>query len=185
LWPEWASERGPLLAGAIVLLAISRAGELWVSRRNLRALRASGVAWRAASSAREYGLMVCVHALFLIAAPCEYVWRGAHGPSWAVPIALLGLLGAQALRYGSIAALGRRWNARGIVAPALGAVHSGPYRFLRHPNYFAVFVEFAALPWVAGTFWSGAVLFVVNAWLLVLRTRQERLLMAEVPGWQR
>jgi hypothetical protein len=29
------------------------------------------------------------------------------------------------------------------------------------------------------------VLFVANAWLLVRRTRQERLLMAEVPGWQR
>ena len=29
---------------------------------------------------------------------------------------------------------------------------SGPYRFVRHPNYVAVFVELAALPLVHGAY---------------------------------
>jgi isoprenylcysteine carboxyl methyltransferase (ICMT) family protein YpbQ len=40
------------------------------------------------------------------------------------------------------------------------------------------------LPWVAGTFVSGAALFLANALLLRRRIRQEQRLMAEVPGWR-
>ena len=33
---------------------------------------------------------------------------------------------------------------------SLGVVTGGPYRFVRHPNYVAVFVELLALPLVHG-----------------------------------
>ena len=64
----------------------------------------------------------------------------------AIPaVALVAL--ANALRFWVIASLGVQWNVRVVAStPALGVVTGGPYRFVRHPNYVAVFVELAALP---------------------------------------
>ena len=62
----------------------------------------------------------------------------------------------------------------------LGVVTCGPYRFVRHPNYVAVFVELVALPLVHGAYLTaiaGALLHVV-----VLRRRialEESVLMAD------
>lgn len=182
--PEASWDRGVLLWAMLALLACSRLGELLVSQRNLARLRASGVPQRAASSPLEYGLMVALHVLYLLAPLVEFHWRGERGPRWPLPLAIVLLAAAQGLRLWSIRALGPRWNARAVVAISLGAVHDGPYRFLRHPSYLAVAVEFAALPWIAGTFISGALLFCANAVLLARRIRQEERLMSEVPGWQ-
>ena len=174
-----------MLVFAILLLSLSRLAELWISRRNLVRLRASGVSWRAASSEREYAVMACVHALFLVAPLIEFALRGARGPRALGTAALLVLLAAQLLRFWAIHTLGPRWNARAVVAASLGALHVGPYRFMRHPNYVAVLAEFAALPFVAGSFVSGGTLFLANAFLLARRIKQEERLMADVPGWLR
>ena len=59
---------------------------------------------------------------------------------------------ANALRFWVIATLGVHWNVRVVPSMPLGVVTSGPYRFVRHPNYVAVFVELAALPLVHGAY---------------------------------
>ena len=51
--------------------------------------------------------------------------------------------GAKALKYWAIAALGERWTFRVLVLPGAPLVVSGPYRWLRHPNYVAVAGEMA------------------------------------------
>ena len=67
----------------------------------------------------------------------------------AIPaVALVAL--ANALRFWVIATLGVHWNVRVVPSMPLGVVTDGPYRFVRHPNYVAVFVELAALPLVHG-----------------------------------
>jgi methyltransferase len=58
-------------------------------------------------------------------------------------LALLGL--AKALKISAITALGVRWTYRVLVPPDAPLVTSGPYRFLRHPNYVAVIGEIAAV----------------------------------------
>ena len=64
----------------------------------------------------------------------------------ALAIPALGLVVlATALRLWVIATLGLHWNVRVVRSAALGVVTAGPYRFVRHPNYVAVFVELAAL----------------------------------------
>jgi methyltransferase len=60
-----------------------------------------------------------------------------------------------------------------IVVPGLPLVDSGPYRWLRHPNYVAVVVEGFALP-LAGSAWVTALCFsVLNAVVLTVRLRCE------------
>ena len=63
--------------------------------------------------------------------------------------------------------------------PGLPLVTSGPYRWLRHPNYVAVVAEGIALPLVH-TAWITALVFtVLNAWLLAVRIRIENTALAE------
>lgn len=83
------------------------------------------------------------------------------------------VLASQALRWWCIATLGRRWNTRIVVVPGLPRITTGPYRWLRHPNYVAVVVEGFALPLV-GLAWVTALVFtVLNAALLRVRIREE------------
>jgi methyltransferase len=82
-------------------------------------------------------------------------------------------LAAQAIRYWVIFTLGKRWNVRVIVVPGLPVVSSGPYRYLKHPNYLAVVLEGFAVPLIH-TAWITAVAFtLLNAWMLSVRLRCE------------
>jgi len=69
---------------------------------------------------------------------------------------------AKLLKWWAIASLGRAWTFRVLVRPGMPLVATGPYRWLRHPNYIAVIGELAGVAlmsgaWVAGP--SGTLLF--------------------------
>src|SRR5207245_9277828 len=78
-----------------------------------------------------------------------------------------------------IPTLGEPWNVQVIDSTRLGVVTSGPFRYVRHPNYAAVFVEMIALPlihtaWITAL--AGAIAHVI---VLALRlSTEERLLLA-------
>jgi methyltransferase len=155
-----------LYIGLVALVAVLRLVELAISRRHIAKLRARGAV---EVGAEHYPWMVAVHTAFLVACPLE-VWFLSRP---VIPLVALGslvlLLLAAALRYWVIATLGDRWSTRVVVVPGEPPVTTGPFRWIRHPNYLAVVVEFAALPMVH-TAWSSALLFsVANA--LVLRRR--------------
>jgi len=57
--------------------------------------------------------------------------------------------------------------------PGMAAVSSGPYRWLRHPNYIAVVIEGIALPGIHGAWWTAAVFTALNTLLLTIRIRCE------------
>jgi len=114
-----------------------------------------------------------LHALFLVSAAAEAIvlrrpFPGALG--WA---ALGAALGAQALRYWSVAALGPRWNTRIIVLLGAAPVVRGPYRFLRHPNYLAVIIEIACVPMIRGCWITATAFSIANAVLLRARILAE------------
>jgi len=79
----------------------------------------------------------------------------------------------QPIRGWCIAALGERWTTRIIVMPDEPLVESGPYRYLRHPNYFVVAAEIFILPMAFGLFWYGLIFAIANAFLLFWRIRAE------------
>jgi methyltransferase len=124
------------------LVALQRLGELALAARNTRALRAAGAI---ELDAHAYPLFVLLHGAWL-ASLALFVPASAPA-SWP-------LLGAfAALQFGRIwviASLGRYWTTRLIVLPDHPLVASGPYRFLRHPNYWIVLGEIAVLPLAFG-----------------------------------
>jgi methyltransferase len=167
-----------LYLGFLGLLGLERIAELLLSLRNARKARAAG----ALEAGRgHYPVMVAFHTLFLFSCAAEVLlvprsFPGALG--WA---ALATALLAQALRYWAVASLGVRWNTRVLVWPGVPPVTSGPYRFLRHPNYLAVVLEMAAVPLVYGAWVTALVFSVGNLLLLRVRIRSEEAALG--PSW--
>jgi methyltransferase len=148
----------------ILATGVERVVELVISTRNARAAFARG--------GEEFGRshfpwMVALHTGLLVASFLEAWLLGRPFLPWlGWPMLALVVL-SQALRYWCIATLGQQWNTRVIVVPGAGAVSSGPYRWLRHPNYVAVVIEGFALPLVFTSWITALVFTVLNAILLL------------------
>lgn len=163
----------------VLLVGLERVAELVVSVRN--------AAWSRERGGVESGLghfpfMVVLHTGLLVGALVEAWVRRPDVPSLLAWSMLALVVASQALRWWCIATLGRRWNTRVIVVPGLPAVTSGPYRFLRHPNYVAVVVEGVALPLVHAAWITAVVFTVLNAGLLAVRIRTENAALATLPS---
>jgi methyltransferase len=123
-------------------LVAQRILELRLSGRNRRRMLSRGGKEVAPGT---YRAMVALHAAFLASLALEsYPWRV---PLDARTVGCLAALAAvTGLRYWAIASLGEYWNTRIVVVPGVRVVRSGPYRFLRHPNYLVIVLEFVILP---------------------------------------
>jgi len=166
-----------LYLGALAAVILERGLELRLSERNARRALARGGAEHGRG---HYPAMVAMHAAFLAACAAEALAFSEPPP----PVALLAAAGAvlaQGLRWWAVAALGERWSTRVVVLPGVPPVTTGPYRWLRHPNYLAVALEVACLPLAWGS-WRTALLFsLVNAAVLRVRIRAEERALG--PAW--
>ena len=157
------------LAAFLLLTIGQRIAELVVSSANRRRLLARG--------AREFGaghfpLLVLVHVLLPLLLVTEVLLLGAKPPaSWPLWLALW--LMAQGLRYWAVRTLGEQWNVRVLVVPGAPLVRSGPYRFLRHPNYLAVVLELFAGPMMFGAWRTALAVSALNLVALAIRVRTE------------
>lgn len=164
-----------VLAATLAALIVSRLGELTLSARHERVLRARG--------AREFGrahfpLFVALHAAFPVALWVEG-GRVVSVPVWW-PAAASVACAAQALRLWSMRALGPYWTARVWVVPGEYAPRRGPYRWLAEPSYTAVTLELAALPLAFGAWRTALAASLVNAVALAIRIPGERRALREV-----
>ena len=62
---------------------------------------------------------------------------------------------AKALKWWAILSLGPSWTFRVIVVPGARLVASGPYAYVRHPNYVAVAGELVAVALMTGSAIAG------------------------------
>jgi methyltransferase len=153
-----------VLYAVLALVLLQRTAELALATANTRRLRDAGAI---EIDARGYPWFVALHAAWL--ASLFLLLPASAVPSWP----LLGLYGLLQLgRIWVIASLGRRWTTRIIVLPGAPPVRSGPYRWLRHPNYAIVIAEIAVLPLAFG---AVAIAFAFSAANLVLIARRIRI----------
>jgi len=148
----------------LVAVTAQRLAELVIDRRNTARLLAEGAH---EVGARHYPAMVAMHAAWLAAS-----WLSVAGRPISLPLlAIYGVL--QFLRVWVLATLGSRWTTRIIVTRGRPLVRTGPFRFLRHPNYTVVTAEVMVLPLVFGL-WKIALLFtLLNAAMLYVRIGTE------------
>jgi len=156
-----------VVVGAV---AAQRVAELVISRRHACWARTRGAVEHGRG---HYPAMVVLHTAFLAACVVEVVALDRpFQAAVAAPMFAL-LLASQALRVWCIRALGPLWNTRVLVVPGGPRIQSGPYAYLRHPNYLAVVVEGFALPLLHGAWLTATVFSMANAMLLAVRIRCE------------
>lgn len=102
-------------------------------------------------------------------------------------LALATFLIAQVGRFWVLRSLGSHWNV-GVMAPSApfrdAFVSTGPYRFVRHPNYLIVVLEIASLPLIGGAMWTAIAYSLANAAILVRRIQCEDLHLFSRPGYR-
>ncbi|MEJ5914877.1 isoprenylcysteine carboxyl methyltransferase family protein [Pseudokineococcus sp. 1T1Z-3] len=153
-----------LYAVVVLLVGVERLVELRVSRRNLAwALRRGG----AETGQGHFPAMVALHSGLLVACLVEVVVLDRPFVPLLGWTALAVLLLTEATRAWIVLTLGRQWNTRVVVVPGMPRVTTGPYRWLRHPNYVVVAVEGVALPLVHTAWLTALVFTVLNAVLLL------------------
>jgi methyltransferase len=86
---------------------------------------------------------------------------------------------SNALRYWVIHLLAGLWNVQIMDSGRIGIVTSGPYRWVRHPNYVGVVLEVFSLPMIH-TAWITAVVGTLGYFEILRRriTFEDRVLMA-------
>jgi methyltransferase len=80
---------------------------------------------------------------------------------------------AKTIKYWAIATLGERWTFRVLVPPDSTRITSGPYRFMRHPNYLGVMGELAGMALMAQAPIAGTLSVVIFGILIARRIRVE------------
>lgn len=155
------------------LVAFCLVTESLISYRNERRLRARGAieapddVWR---------VMAVTYPIAFAAMFAEGLARG--GPSRAVFGAGLAVwVAAKMLKSWAIVSLGERWSFRVLALPGATLVTSGPYRWLRHPNYVAVAGELAGAAVMMSAPIAGVVFTLAFIEIMRRRVRvEERLL---------
>src|SRR5688572_28707489 len=154
-------------------------GELWLSKRNERALLA-----RRAIEPHDpvYGTMRWAYPLVFLVMAVEGVLRAAGGDRWIVDTRPLGwstsagvavFALAKFVKYWAIASLGERWTYRVLVLPGTPLVSRGPYRWIRHPNYVGVVGELIGMMLITSAWISGPASVLFFGWLLQQRIEAE------------
>ena len=165
-----------LFMGLLIAVGAGRLVEMRLSRRHQRALAARGHARQADPVFRA---MVALHTSILIGAAVEVLALDRRVSAIvAAPAAAL-FVAANLLRWWVIRTMAGHWNVNVVDSLALGVVTAGPFRWIRHPNYVAVFVELLALPLIGGAYVTAAIGAVLHALVLARRIGvEERVLLA-------
>ncbi|MBV7508009.1 hypothetical protein KW850_22595 [Bacillus sp. sid0103] len=167
----------PIIIGFIVLqrmveLGIAKSNEKWMKRQGAIEFGVS-----------HYRYMVLIHVLFFICLITEKVnWD--HGLSHLWPILLSVFLMAQIIRIWVITSLGRYWNTKIIVLKNAKIIQKGPYRFIKHPNYFVVTIELVVVPLLYDLYFTAGVFTILNAIILMIRIPEEEKALKELTEYE-
>ena len=137
--------------------------------RNERAQRARG---GVEPGGDVYWIMRIAYPAAFLAMLVDGWLRGAPRPAAVVVGAMVFAL-AKLVKWWAILSLGPSWTFRVIVVPGHRRVVSGPYRYLRHPNYVGVMGELVGAAFMTGAVLAGPLSIVVFTGLLVKRIAVE------------
>jgi methyltransferase len=129
--------------GLLLIVALLRIYELQISRRHQREMLEHGAT---KVNDPRFRWMVLVHVGVLAGSAAEVVFL--HRPFYRVlgSICFALFVGANTVRWWVIRTLGEHWNVQVMNSTGMGIITTGPFRYVRHPNYAAVFVEMLVLP---------------------------------------
>ena len=165
----------PLFVFLLALAFLPMALEARLAARHDRALRSAG-----ASEPKDdvFPLMQLAYPAAFLAMAFE-AWGRRAQPDTVFIVGTVVFALAKTIKYWAIATLGERWTFRVLVPRASSRIASGPYRFMRHPNYAGVMGELAGMALMAHAPIAGTLSIVVFGMLILARIRVEERALAE------
>ncbi len=156
-------------AATLAIVAVFMLAEQRLSQANERALRRRGAI---APPDPVFGWMRWAYPAVFVVMAIEGMLR-APVPALAAASGAVLFIAGKLLKGWAILSLGERWTYKVLVLPGVPLVTSGPYRFLRHPNYAGVLGELLGVALITGARVSGPLCIALFSWLLVRRIRAE------------
>ncbi|WP_158582975.1 isoprenylcysteine carboxyl methyltransferase family protein [Lysinibacillus yapensis] len=167
-----------LLFVSIVML--QRIREVAIAKKNEKRMLAAG-AYEAGAS--HYPVMIALHVAFFISLIAEVMLFERPISPWFLWLFMLFLL-VQGLRVWCLASLGPFWNTKIIILPGANVVKKGPYKIIRHPNYFVVCTEILLLPLMFQAYFTAIVFTILNFAMLAVRIPTEEKALEEATNYR-
>jgi len=165
----------------LIFVAVGRLAELGISRRHQRQLAEQGVR---KIPEPHFRWMVFLHGGVLVCAGAEVlILHRPLIPALAAPMIVL-FVPANLLRWWVIHTLAGHWNVEVMESSRVGVVSSGPYRWVRHPNYVAVVIEIFSLPMIHTAWITAIVGSLGNLEILRRRLRVEDEVLLSSPAYR-
>lgn len=180
---EYDYNKGTMNYLILLFYIIQRLSEIWINSRNEIQLK---LKYRAVVvDPNEVKIMKLFHVLWFFSLLTESVYHGRIAPNYLeIPIVILLLL-AQAIRFHTIKTLGEFWTVQIYRIENLPLVtNRGLYRFIRHPNYLAVLIEFFFLPLLLGCHFTMVAGFLLNLFILKRRIELEEATLSSTSSYQ-
>lgn len=168
----------------LLFYIIQRLFEIWLNARNEVQLKLKYHA--VVVDTNEVKVMKFFHALWFFSLLTESVYHGSIPPlHLALPIAFILLL-AQVIRFHTIKTLGEFWTVQVYRIENQPLVSKrGLYRFIRHPNYLAVLLEFIFLPLLLDCHYTMVMGFLLKLLILKRRIQLEEATLSSTSSYQK
>ena len=170
-----------LYLALLAAVGVLRLLELRISRRHQQLMLRQG-----AVAVREphFKWIVVVHTGVLVGAALEVVLLGRpfHPLLGATMFALF--VASNLMRLWVVRALGELWSVQVMDSTRLGVVTTGPFRFVRHPNYVGVILEMISLPLIHTAWITALATCAGYAIALSLRIRAEESVLMANPEYR-
>ena len=162
-------------------VAALRLVELRISRRNQQLLLARG-AQRVPEP--HFRWIVAIHTAVLLGAAAEVLFlRRSFLPLLGAAMFAI-FLASNALRFWVIRTLGDLWSVQVMDSTRLGVVTTGPFRYVRHPNYAGVILEMLSLPLIHTAWITAVVTAIAYSWVLSKRLAAEEPVLLANPDYR-
>lgn len=168
-----------VFSGLLLTTGAMRLVEVVVSVRRFRARPDALV-----GEPRLFPAMALLHAGLVFAPIAEVALLERPFVPALAAFSIVLLVAASALRVWTLGAIGGAWNVRVVRPDAHAVATTGPYRYIRHPNYLCVILELLALPLLHSAWWSAIALGLLNAAVLTVRIRTEEAMLMQIDAWR-
>jgi len=159
-----------LYLALLAAVGLLRLVELRISRQHQQRMLAGG-AVRVPEP--HFKWMVAVHTGVLVGAAAEVVLLKRPFLPLLGGLMLAPFLASNLVRLWVVRTLGDLWSVQVMDSTQLGVVTTGPFRFVRHPNYTGVILEMISLPLIHTAWITAVVTSLVYAAALSMRIRAE------------
>lgn len=157
------------MVGFLTFLIGQRLIELFIAKRNEHWIKRRG---GVEIGDKHYKWFIVLHTLFFISLIVESIVRNNLYIQLNFALFILFII-LQIGRVWCIYSLGRFWNTKIIVVPNVHLIRSGPYRYLKHPNYVIVAMELIVIPLLLMAYLTAIIFPLLHILLLMVRIPSE------------